>query len=70
MLADLQVRVPNVQEILREEIVKRRPSEVVIKTPVTILVFAILGSISFEVTIAAENSRKLTGSKIREKFAG
>jgi len=37
---------------------------------VTILVFAILGSISFEVTIAAENSRKPTGSKIREKFAG
>ena len=37
----------------------------------TILVAAAIGSISFEVsTIAAENSRKLSGSQIREKFAG
>lgn len=37
----------------------------------TILVAAALGSISFEVsTVAAENSRKLSGSQIREKFAG
>jgi hypothetical protein len=37
----------------------------------TILVAATLGSISFEVsTIAAESSRKLFGSQIREKLAG
>ena len=41
------------------------------KNPATILVAAAIGSISFEVsTIAAENSRKLSGSQIREKFAG
>jgi hypothetical protein len=37
----------------------------------TILVAAALGSISFEIsTVAAENSRKLSASQIREKFAG
>jgi hypothetical protein len=36
----------------------------------TILVVATLGSISFEVSmVAAEKSRKLSGSQIREKFA-
>jgi hypothetical protein len=36
----------------------------------TILVAAALGSISFEIsTVAAENSRKLSASQIREKFA-
>ncbi|MGB6400418.1 MAG: hypothetical protein WBF73_32745 [Bradyrhizobium sp.] len=38
---------------------------------VSILVAATLGSISVEApTIAAENSRKLSGSQIRAKFAG
>jgi hypothetical protein len=37
----------------------------------TVLVAAALGSISFEIsTVAAENSRKLAASQIREKFAG
>ena len=37
----------------------------------TILVAATLGSISFQVsTIAAENSRKLSGSQIRARFTG
>lgn len=37
----------------------------------TLLVAAVLCSISFEVsTTAAENSRKLSGRQIREKFAG
>jgi hypothetical protein len=41
------------------------------KKLVTILVAATLGSISFEVsTVAAEKSRTLSGSQIREKFAG
>jgi hypothetical protein len=41
------------------------------KKLVTIFAFAMLGSISFEVcTIAAENSRRLSGSQIREKFSG
>ena len=41
------------------------------KELVTILVAATLGSISFQVsTIAAENSRKLSGNQIRERFAG
>src|ERR1700730_10447375 len=39
------------------------------KELVTILVAATLGSLSFQVsTIAAENSRKLSGSQIRAKF--
>jgi hypothetical protein len=42
-----------------------------VKKLATILVGAALGSISFEAsTMAAENSRKLSGSQIREKFAG
>jgi hypothetical protein len=41
------------------------------KRRVSILVAATLGSISVEAsTIAAENSRKLSGSQIRAKFAG
>jgi hypothetical protein len=41
------------------------------KELVTIVVAATLGSISFQVsTIAAENSRKLSGNQIRERFAG
>lgn len=41
------------------------------KELVTILVAATLGSISFQVSpVAAENSRKLSGSQIRERFAG
>ncbi len=37
-----------------------------------ILVVATVGSISFKAagTVAAEDSRKLSGSQIREKFAG
>jgi hypothetical protein len=39
------------------------------KRPVTVLVAATLGSISVETsTIAAETSRKLSGSQIRAKF--
>jgi hypothetical protein len=70
---DLQVRVQNVHEILREEVVKRRPSprSTPMNKRVSILVAATLGSISVEApTIAAENSRKLSGSQIRAKFAG
>jgi hypothetical protein len=41
------------------------------KELVTIVVAATLGSISFRVsTIAAENSRKLSGNQILERFAG
>ncbi len=41
------------------------------KELVTILVAATLGSISFQVSpVAAENSRKLSGSQIRERFTG
>src|SRR5258708_29856999 len=41
------------------------------KRRVSILVAATLGSISVEAsTIAAENSRKLSGNQIRAKFAG
>ena len=41
------------------------------KELVTIVVAATLGSIWFQVsTIAAENSRKLSGNQIRERFAG
>lgn len=37
----------------------------------TLLIAAALGSISFEIgAIAAENSRKLSGSQIREKLSG
>src|SRR3984893_19391950 len=44
---------------------------VAMKKLATILVVATLGSISFEVSrVAAEKSRKLSGSQIREKFAG
>jgi hypothetical protein len=41
------------------------------KELVTILVAATLGSISFQVSpVVAENSRKLSGSQIRERFTG
>ena len=41
------------------------------KELVTILVATTLGSISFQVSpVAAENSRKLSGSQIRERFTG
>ncbi len=41
------------------------------KELVTVLVAATLGSISFQVSpIAAENSRKLSGNQIRERFTG
>jgi hypothetical protein len=41
------------------------------KELVTVLVAAALGSISFQVSpIAAENSRKLSGNQIRERFTG
>ena len=41
------------------------------KEPVTILVAATLGCISMQaITVAAENSRKLSGSQIRAKLAG
>jgi hypothetical protein len=41
------------------------------KEPVTILVAATLGCISMQAsTVAAENSRKLSGSQIRAKLAG
>jgi len=41
------------------------------RKPLTLLVVATLGSISFDVsTNAAEQSRKLSGSQIREKLAG
>jgi hypothetical protein len=63
-----------VHEILREEIVKRRvsrESKAAVKRLMSIFAVATLGSISVEVgTIAAENSRKLSGSQIRAKFAG
>ena len=58
-------------EILPEEIVKRRApprSRTTMRRLVTILVTATLGSISVEAgTIAAEASRKLSGSQIRAK---
>lgn len=41
------------------------------KEPVTILVAATLGCISMQAsTVAAENSRKLSGSQIRARLAG
>jgi hypothetical protein len=41
------------------------------KELVTILLAAALGAISFQVgPVAAENSRKLSGNQIRERFAG
>jgi hypothetical protein len=41
------------------------------KELVTILLAAALGAISFQVgPVAAENSRKLSGSQIRERFTG
>jgi hypothetical protein len=47
------------------------PGEVAVKKLATVLVVAALGSISFEVsTVAAENSRKLSGSQINGRFAG
>jgi hypothetical protein len=63
-----------VHDILREEIVKRRvprESKATVKRLVIIFAAATLGSISVEVSsIAAENSRKLSGSQIRERFIG
>jgi hypothetical protein len=63
-----------VHEILREEIVKRRVSPVskaAVKRLVGMFAAATLGSILVEVsTIAAESSRKLSGSQIRAKFTG
>ena len=40
------------------------------KKLVTILAAAAVGSISFEISAAAANSQKLSGSQIRSKFAG
>jgi hypothetical protein len=60
-----------VHEILREEIVKRRAPPRSKKRLAIVLVAAAVGSISFEAsTIAAENSRKLSGNQIRAKFSG
>jgi hypothetical protein len=63
-----------VHEILREEIVKRRvsrESKATVKRLVIIFAAATLGSTSFQVSaIAAENSRKLSGNQIRERFTG
>jgi hypothetical protein len=45
--------------------------QIAMKELVTILVAATLGSISSQVSpVAAENSRKPSGSQIRERFAG
>jgi len=71
---DVQVRVSDVHEILREEIVKLRPPQdwkVAMKKSMTILAALAMASISVEAdAVAAENFQKLSGAQIRAKFTG
>ena len=70
----MQVRVSDVHEILREEIVKLRPPQdwkVAMKKSMTILAALAMASISVEAdAVAAENFQKLSGAQIRAKFTG
>jgi hypothetical protein len=71
---DVQVRVSDVHEILREEIVKLRPPQdwkVAMKKLMTILAALAMASISVEAdAVAAEDFQKLSGAQIRAKFTG
>jgi hypothetical protein len=59
-----------VHEILRKEIVTHLRREAAIKRLAVTFVAVVLGFISLEVSVAAENSQKLPGAGIRAKFVG
>jgi len=68
--ADVQVGISNVHEILREEIVKHCLDPAMDKSW-RMVAAATLALISIEVSaVAAETPEKLSGAKIRAKFAG
>ena len=72
--ADMQDRVSNVHEVLREETVKLglpREQMQPMKKATNLLAAIALASIPVGVSaIAAKDSRKLSGTQIRAKFAG
>jgi hypothetical protein len=70
---NVQVRVPDVHEIVWEEIVKPHPArlDAAICELMAMIVAVAIGAIWFEsYPVAAEPSKKLSGSQIRAKFAG